>query len=157
MPTTLQLLKIGTYMYLVSQQTSISVAICAQNIEGQVVHLGFVMFFGKCNLITYILTVALRPKLWDQTRYTNKYFIKNAQELSFFLPFSVGNLMPCINSALNFLIYMLRGKKFRDAFKSTYEPELKYLRNFWNSCKSSVSCIDFTCNEFQAVDQSSNV
>ena len=33
---------------------------------------------------------------------------------------SLGNLFCCINSAGNFLLYMLRGKKFRDAFTSTY-------------------------------------
>ena len=34
--------------------------------------------------------------------------------------FSLANLFACINSAANFLIYMLRGKKFRKAFLSTY-------------------------------------
>jgi hypothetical protein len=33
---------------------------------------------------------------------------------------SFGNLFCCINSAGNFLFYMLRGKKFRDAFNQTY-------------------------------------
>jgi len=33
---------------------------------------------------------------------------------------SLANLFACINSSANFLIYMLRGKKFRDAFLSTY-------------------------------------
>ena len=33
---------------------------------------------------------------------------------------SLGNLFCCINSASNFLLYMLRGKKFRDAFHQTY-------------------------------------
>ena len=33
---------------------------------------------------------------------------------------SLGNLFCCINSAGNFLLYMLRGKKFRDAFTQTY-------------------------------------
>ena len=33
---------------------------------------------------------------------------------------SLGNLFCCINSAGNFLLYMLRGKKFRDAFTHTY-------------------------------------
>ena len=71
--------------------------------------------------------------------------------------FSVGNLMPCINSAMNFLIYMLRGKKFRDAFKSTYEPELNYLQKFCNSCRPNCrknSCFDHSCNEFHSEDQS---
>ena len=34
--------------------------------------------------------------------------------------FSLANLMCCFNSAANFLVYMLRGKKFRDAFLHTY-------------------------------------
>ena len=34
--------------------------------------------------------------------------------------FSLANLFACINSAANFLIYMLRGKKFRKAFCDTY-------------------------------------
>jgi len=33
---------------------------------------------------------------------------------------SLANLMCCFNSAANFLVYMLRGKKFRDAFLHTY-------------------------------------
>ena len=33
---------------------------------------------------------------------------------------SLGNLFCCINSAANFLLYMVRGKKFRDAFNGTY-------------------------------------
>ena len=33
---------------------------------------------------------------------------------------SLGNLFCCINSAANFLLYMVRGKKFRDAFYGTY-------------------------------------
>ena len=33
---------------------------------------------------------------------------------------SVANLACCINSAGNFILYMLRGKKFRDAFIKTY-------------------------------------
>ena len=33
---------------------------------------------------------------------------------------SVANLSCCINSAGNFILYMLRGKKFRDAFIKTY-------------------------------------
>lgn len=33
---------------------------------------------------------------------------------------SLANLFACINSAANFLIYMLRGKKFREAFCNTY-------------------------------------
>ena len=33
---------------------------------------------------------------------------------------SFGNLFVCINSAANFLIYMVKGKKFRDAFYQTY-------------------------------------
>ena len=33
---------------------------------------------------------------------------------------SLANLFACINSAANFLIYMLRGKKFREEFVSTY-------------------------------------
>ena len=37
-----------------------------------------------------------------------------------FFTFSLANLFACINSSANFLIYMLRGKKFRDAFLSTY-------------------------------------
>ena len=39
---------------------------------------------------------------------------------SLFLCFSLSNLFACVNSAANFLIYMLRGKKFRDAFLQTY-------------------------------------
>ena len=31
-----------------------------------------------------------------------------------------GNLFVCINSAANFLMYMVKGKKFRDAFCQTY-------------------------------------
>ena len=37
-----------------------------------------------------------------------------------FLFFSISNLLSCVNSAVNFLIYMLRGKKFRDVFLKTY-------------------------------------
>ncbi len=33
---------------------------------------------------------------------------------------SISNLLSCFNSAANFLIYMLRGRKFREAFLSTY-------------------------------------
>ena len=33
---------------------------------------------------------------------------------------SVSNLLTVVNSAANFLIYMLRGKKFRDLFLQTY-------------------------------------
>ena len=33
---------------------------------------------------------------------------------------SLGNLFCCINSAVNFLLYMIRGRKFRDAFYNTY-------------------------------------
>jgi len=33
---------------------------------------------------------------------------------------SVANMSSCINSAANFLVYMLRGKKFRDMFLQTY-------------------------------------
>ena len=33
---------------------------------------------------------------------------------------SFGNLFVCINSAANFLLYMVRGKKFREAFYQTY-------------------------------------
>ena len=33
---------------------------------------------------------------------------------------SFGNLFVCINSAANFLLYMIKGKKFRDAFCQTY-------------------------------------
>ena len=33
---------------------------------------------------------------------------------------SLGNLCVCINSAINFLLYMVKGKKFRDAFYQTY-------------------------------------
>ena len=33
---------------------------------------------------------------------------------------SLAQLFCCINSSANFLFYMLRGKKFRDAFKQTY-------------------------------------
>ena len=39
---------------------------------------------------------------------------------------SFGNLFVCINSAANFLLYMVKGEKFRDAFCQTYF-----------SCKSS--------------------
>ena len=38
---------------------------------------------------------------------------------------SLGNLFVCINSAANFLLYMVRGKKFRDLFCQTYCPCLK--------------------------------
>ena len=33
---------------------------------------------------------------------------------------SFGNLFVCINSAANFLLYMVKGEKFRDAFCQTY-------------------------------------
>jgi hypothetical protein len=33
---------------------------------------------------------------------------------------SLSNLLVCVNSSGNFLLYMLRGKKFRDAFCQTY-------------------------------------
>lgn len=33
---------------------------------------------------------------------------------------SLSNLLVCVNSSGNFLFYMLRGKKFRDAFYQTY-------------------------------------
>ena len=33
---------------------------------------------------------------------------------------SISNLLTVVNSAANFLIYMLRGKKFRDLFLQTY-------------------------------------
>ena len=33
---------------------------------------------------------------------------------------SISNLLTVVNSAANFLIYMLRGKKFRDIFLKTY-------------------------------------
>ena len=33
---------------------------------------------------------------------------------------SFANLSSCVNSSANFLIYMLRGKKFRDLFLETY-------------------------------------
>jgi hypothetical protein len=33
---------------------------------------------------------------------------------------SLANLSTCVNSAANFLVYMLRGKKFRDMFLETY-------------------------------------
>jgi hypothetical protein len=32
----------------------------------------------------------------------------------------LANLSSCVNSAANFLVYMLRGKKFRDLFLETY-------------------------------------
>ena len=35
---------------------------------------------------------------------------------------SFGNLFVCVNSAANFLMYMIRGKKFREAFCQTYFP-----------------------------------
>ena len=35
---------------------------------------------------------------------------------------SLANLFTCINSSANFLVYMLRGKKFRDLFFATYCP-----------------------------------
>ena len=54
------------------------------------------------------------------------HFSHSSQELSCHAPvfidalMSLANLFCCINSAANFLFYMLRGKKFRDAFKQTY-------------------------------------
>ena len=33
---------------------------------------------------------------------------------------SLANLLCCINSAVNFMLYMLRGQKFRKAFRETY-------------------------------------
>ena len=47
---------------------------------------------------------------------------------------SFGNLFVCINSAANFLLYMVRGKKFREAFYQTYfsfrkEEPGKFSRN----------------------------
>ena len=33
---------------------------------------------------------------------------------------SISNVLTVVNSAANFLIYMLRGKKFRDLFLQTY-------------------------------------
>ena len=35
--------------------------------------------------------------------------------------YSFANLLPCVNSAANFLVYMLRGEKFRSAFVRTYK------------------------------------
>lgn len=42
---------------------------------------------------------------------------------------SLGNLFCCLNSACNFLFYMLRGKKFRDAFCQIYFCCFKRDRN----------------------------
>ena len=39
---------------------------------------------------------------------------------SFEVVISLANLSTCVNSAANFLVYMLRGKKFRDLFLDTY-------------------------------------
>ena len=38
-----------------------------------------------------------------------------------FSNYSFANLLPCVNSAANFLVYMLRGEKFRSAFVRTYK------------------------------------
>ena len=42
----------------------------------------------------------------------------NPIEIDFVI--SLGNLFVCVNSAANFLMYMIRGKKFREAFCQTY-------------------------------------
>ena len=39
---------------------------------------------------------------------------------------SLGNLLCCINSAANFLLYMIRGKRFRDEFCKTYHISLSF-------------------------------
>ena len=43
---------------------------------------------------------------------------------------SLGNLFVCVNSAANFLMYMIRGKKFREAFCQTYFPCWKKEENY---------------------------
>jgi len=59
---------------------------------------------------------------------------------------SFGNLFVCINSAANFLLYMVRGKKFREAFYQTYfsfrqEEPCKFSRNDTRSSNISMQTI----------------
>jgi len=49
-------------------------------------------------------------------------------KLAIVVNFSLANLLSCINSSANFLVYMLRGKKFRDAFLVTYGCKIRNRR-----------------------------
>ena len=52
---------------------------------------------------------------------------------------SLANLSSCINSAANFMVYMIRGKKFRDLFLETYcWKRPKFTSNFGNKSARSV-------------------
>ena len=53
---------------------------------------------------------------------SGRYIISEKCETTVFIEtmISLSNLLVCFNSAANFLLYMLRGKKFRDAFCQTY-------------------------------------
>jgi hypothetical protein len=42
---------------------------------------------------------------------------------------TLSNLLMCVNSAANFLMYMLRGSKFRRAF----------IRTYWSGCPSTAA------------------
>jgi len=46
--------------------------------------------------------------------------MKRSSLMVVLINFSLSNLLSCVNSSANFLLYMLRGKKFRDAFCQTY-------------------------------------
>ena len=65
---------------------------------------------------------------------------------------SLGNLFCCINSAGNFLLYMLRGKKFRDAFTQTYfswihRGSSSNIGNFFKYVCSMYIVFNFTCRK----------
>ena len=46
---------------------------------------------------------------------------------------SLGNLFCCINSAANFLLYIIKGKKFREAFYKKYFSFCKEEQNAQNT------------------------
>ena len=67
------------------------------------------------------------PKIYHYFKISNFSFVF----------YSLANLLPCVNSAANFLVYMLRGEKFRKAFLRTYKTYILSCIPFVRSCKSS--------------------
>ena len=62
---------------------------------------------------------------------------------------SISNLFCCINSAGNFLLYMIRGKKFRDAFMKMYcrcVMRATYLRTGGSPIGLSMNTLDPNCS-----------
>ena len=48
------------------------------------------------------------------------YNLRCQNSININVAINLGNLLCCVNSAVNFLLYMVRGKRFRHAFYTTY-------------------------------------